>query len=71
MHPAAGLGAVNAMQDAIVLSNLISNLSTKDECDIIKIFKAYREERRPLAESSYKTSHTLSKKIEKVTMGFI
>lgn len=71
MHPAAGQGAVNAMQDAIVLSSLISSLSTKDERDITKIFKAYRSERRPLAQASYNMSHTLSKKIEKVTMGFI
>ncbi|KAF8949793.1 hypothetical protein BGZ52_004740, partial [Haplosporangium bisporale] len=71
MHPAAGLGAVNAMQDAIVLSSLISSLSTKDERDITGIFKAYREERRPLAESSYKISHTLSKKIEKSVQGAI
>ncbi|KAI9235735.1 MAG: hypothetical protein BYD32DRAFT_420537 [Podila humilis] len=71
MHPAAGLGAVNAMQDAIVLSSLISSLSTKDERDITGIFKAYREERRPLAESSYKMSHTLSKKIEKSVQGAI
>ncbi|KAG0017038.1 hypothetical protein BGZ81_010939 [Podila clonocystis] len=69
MHPAAGQGAVNAMQDAIVLSSLISSLSTKEERDITNIFKLYRAERRPLAQASYKMSRTLSKTIEKSMQG--
>lgn len=68
MHPAAGQGAVNAMQDAIVLANMISSLGTKEVKDIENIFKAYRAERRPLARDSYKMSRTLSKTIEKVIM---
>ncbi|KAG0332010.1 hypothetical protein BG000_010412 [Podila horticola] len=69
MHPAAGQGAVNAMQDAIVLANVISSLGTKDVKDIENIFKAYRAERRPLARDSYKMSRTLSKTIEKSMHG--
>ncbi|KAG0082904.1 hypothetical protein BGZ92_011257 [Podila epicladia] len=69
MHPAAGQGAVNAMQDAIVLANMISSLGTKDVKDIENIFKAYRAERRPLARDSYKMSRTLSKTIEKSFQG--
>ncbi|KAF9335153.1 hypothetical protein BG006_000754 [Podila minutissima] len=71
MHPAAGQGAVNAMQDAIVLANMISSLGTKDVKDIENIFKAYRAERRPLARDSYKMSQTLSKTIEKSLYGAI
>ncbi|KAF9425974.1 hypothetical protein BGZ94_007066, partial [Podila epigama] len=69
MHPAAGQGAVNAMQDAIVLSNVISSAKTKEVKELESLFKAYRAERRPLAQESYNMSRTLSKTIEKTVAG--
>lgn len=69
MHPAAGQGAVNAMQDAITLANVIASIPSKDEeRNITKAFKKYKAERFPLAQSAYNLSHTLSKSFERVSI---
>ncbi|KAF8939493.1 hypothetical protein EDD21DRAFT_442467 [Dissophora ornata] len=63
MHPAAGLGAVSAIQDAIVLASRLYELpSTKLE-DVDKVFKEYRAERYPLAIKSYESSKNMAKLI--------
>ncbi|KAF8929686.1 hypothetical protein BGZ52_001925 [Haplosporangium bisporale] len=69
MHPAAGQGAVNAMQDAITLANMIASLPTKEEKDITACFKIYKSERFPLALAAFNLSHTLSKSFERTLQG--
>ncbi|KAF9957788.1 hypothetical protein BGZ72_001363 [Mortierella alpina] len=60
MHPSAGLGAVSAIHDAVVLANVLHDLPTSEPGDITSAFKSYREERYPLAKISWDTSHKLS-----------
>ncbi|KAF9928812.1 hypothetical protein FBU30_002083 [Linnemannia zychae] len=52
LHPAGGLGAVNAIHDAIALANLLYAMPAKTETEITAVFKEYYTERFPvLAES--------------------
>ncbi|KFH67155.1 hypothetical protein MVEG_07678 [Podila verticillata NRRL 6337] len=70
MHPAAGQGAVNAMQGAITLANVIASIPSKDEeRNISKAFKKYKAERFPVARSAFNLSHTLSKSFERTLQG--
>ncbi|KAG0030242.1 hypothetical protein BGZ82_007514 [Podila clonocystis] len=69
MHPAAGQGAVNAMQDAITLVNVIASLPSKEMDDITECFKIYKSERYPPALAAFNMSHTLSKSFEKTLQG--
>ncbi|KAG0326531.1 hypothetical protein BG000_001342 [Podila horticola] len=48
VHPASGQGAINAMQDAITLANVIASLPSKEVDDIAECFKIYKYERYPL-----------------------
>ncbi|KAI1314755.1 hypothetical protein EDD11_001724 [Mortierella claussenii] len=61
VHPASGAGAVNAMQDAIALSNWISVLSSAAIEDVEKVFKEYKAERYPVAKASFANGQALSK----------
>ncbi|KAF9180629.1 hypothetical protein BGZ51_002543 [Haplosporangium sp. Z 767] len=56
-----GDGAVNAMQDAVVLANYISSLKANDEEAILELFKQYRDERAPHARAAVKTSANLTR----------
>ncbi|KAG0237889.1 hypothetical protein BGW41_008315 [Actinomortierella wolfii] len=56
MFPAAGQGAVNAMQDAVVLVNVLETLTSDSPADIHKAFKTYKEERYQFAKLSYDAS---------------
>ncbi|KAG0255775.1 hypothetical protein DFQ27_006077 [Actinomortierella ambigua] len=56
MFPAAGQGAVNAMQDAVVLVNVLYNMPSDRPADILKAFKIYKEERYQYAKMSYESS---------------
>ncbi|KAG0311174.1 hypothetical protein BGZ99_010352 [Dissophora globulifera] len=61
MHPSAGLGAVAAIQDAAVLSDLLYHLPTDPSLkDITMAFEAYRQDRYPIAQQSYETSYQMS-----------
>ncbi|KAG0356291.1 hypothetical protein BGZ54_000776 [Gamsiella multidivaricata] len=61
MHPSAGLGAVAAIQDAAVLSDLLYHLPPSHSLnDISRAFEAYRNDRYPLAQQSYETSYQMS-----------
>ncbi|KAG0330599.1 hypothetical protein BG004_002073 [Podila humilis] len=77
MHPAAGLGAVSAIHDAIVLANRLYHLKstprdrslkifeacTKVE-DIKEVFRAYKEERYPLTVQSYAASKQMARTLD-------
>ncbi|KAF9327939.1 hypothetical protein BG006_008832 [Podila minutissima] len=56
----AGLGAVAAIQDAAVLSDLIFHLEDTSQQAISHAFQRYREVRYPIAKQSYETSYQMS-----------
>ncbi|KAG0256406.1 hypothetical protein BG011_004572 [Mortierella polycephala] len=61
VHPAANAGAVNAMQDAVVLANWINTLSSTKLNDIEKVFKEYKAERFVTAKATFHNGHTMAK----------
>ncbi|KAI1319715.1 hypothetical protein EDD11_003409 [Mortierella claussenii] len=61
IHPVSGAGAVNAIYDAVALSNWISVLGSPSVKDTKRIFKAYKEERYLAALASFNTGQTLTK----------
>ncbi|KAF9573782.1 DNA damage-inducible protein 1 [Mortierella alpina] len=61
MHPSAGLGAVAAIQDAAVLSDLLFHLPVRASLqDITNAFESYREDRYPIAQQSYEARYQMS-----------
>ncbi|KAG9319893.1 hypothetical protein KVV02_003257 [Mortierella alpina] len=61
MHPSAGLGAVAAIQDAAVLSDLLFHLPVRASLqDITNAFRSYREDRYPIAQQSYEARYQMS-----------
>ncbi|KAF8943440.1 hypothetical protein BGZ46_006505, partial [Entomortierella lignicola] len=56
MHPAAGLGAQSAMNDAVILANYINTLRTIKSEDVEEVLKAYKDERYPIAKAAFKNS---------------
>ncbi|KAG0301903.1 hypothetical protein BGZ98_007954 [Dissophora globulifera] len=63
MHPAAGLGAVSAIHDAVVLASRLYELPSTELGDLEKAFSAYKGERYPMAVKSYESSKTMAKLI--------
>ncbi|KAG0348460.1 hypothetical protein BGZ54_004607, partial [Gamsiella multidivaricata] len=61
VHPAAGLGAVSAIHDAVILANALHDLPSGEPCDITKAFQAYRDERYPIAKVSFDTSRKMGR----------
>ncbi|KAF9410340.1 hypothetical protein BGZ94_001678 [Podila epigama] len=62
MNPAGGMGAINAMQDAITIANWIEVLDRNSTmAEIEKAFKEYKKERYPWALSAYRDSQIMSK----------
>ncbi|GJJ71466.1 hypothetical protein EMPS_03816 [Entomortierella parvispora] len=61
VHIASGAGALNAMQDAIVLANWIAALPSLAIEDMEQIFKEYKKERFDVAMSAYNNGRMLSK----------
>ncbi|KAG0231262.1 hypothetical protein BGW42_000364 [Actinomortierella wolfii] len=64
MFPAAGQGAVNAIQDACVLANVLEALPSNRPDDILRAFKAYKSERFQHAKTSYDSSIQFGKLIK-------
>ncbi|KAF9375268.1 hypothetical protein CPB97_011571 [Podila verticillata] len=56
MNPSGGVGAIIAIHDAVTLANWLSTLRMSDDKSILKVFKAYRAERYPVAMEAFKTS---------------
>lgn len=61
VHVASGAGALNAMQDAIVLANWIVALPSRSAEEMEKAFKAYKKERFGVAMAAYNNGRLLSK----------
>ncbi|KAF9379889.1 hypothetical protein CPC16_010548 [Podila verticillata] len=62
MNPAGGMGAINAMQDAIAIANWINVLDRNSTWeDIERAFKEYKAERFPWAQSAFRDSKIMSK----------
>ncbi|KAF8981816.1 hypothetical protein BGZ46_002229 [Entomortierella lignicola] len=61
VNPSAGLGAVNAIQDAVVLANSIYEMSSTSQDNIVKALKEYREQRFEEAKTQYETSKFAAK----------
>ncbi|OAQ24620.1 FAD/NAD(P)-binding domain-containing protein [Linnemannia elongata AG-77] len=61
VNPAAGVGAITAMHDAIALANLIYALPANTSEEITKTFKEYHAERYPPAMEAYNNSLLMSK----------
>ncbi|KAG0338065.1 hypothetical protein BG000_004611 [Podila horticola] len=62
VNPAGGMGAINAMMDAVTLANWINVLttsSTHEEIDTA--FREYQNERRPMAVKAFADSQMMSK----------
>ncbi|KFH67359.1 hypothetical protein MVEG_06093 [Podila verticillata NRRL 6337] len=57
MNPAGGMGAIQAMHDAVVLANWINTLRTSPTvAEAEKIFKEYQEERKPYVQQAFDQS---------------
>ncbi|KAF9947496.1 hypothetical protein BGZ70_002645 [Mortierella alpina] len=61
VHPAAGGGALNAMQDAIVLANWINTLTSNSYDDIQNVFQEYKAERFPFAKEAFASAQIMAK----------
>ncbi|KAF9978882.1 hypothetical protein BGZ73_008884 [Actinomortierella ambigua] len=64
-----GQGAVNAMQDAVVLANVLEACPSTNVADIRRCLDAYYDERFQPAKSAYESSHRASRLLKKVTSG--
>ncbi|KAF8978194.1 hypothetical protein BGZ46_006732 [Entomortierella lignicola] len=59
--PSSGQGAINAMQDAVILSNCIYDLESLSTQDITAALKDYRDQRFPFAKEQYIASSISAK----------
>ncbi|KAG0366281.1 hypothetical protein BC939DRAFT_502193 [Gamsiella multidivaricata] len=64
MTPYAGLGALNAMQDSVVLANYISMINKNDSEHTASLFHQYQIERAPLAKAAVNTSAGFSRLVD-------
>ncbi|KAI8345674.1 hypothetical protein B0O80DRAFT_267847 [Mortierella sp. GBAus27b] len=60
MLPGAGLGAVNAMHDAVVLANCIYNMPDASHRSITAAFEEYYSQRYHLLDTQFKRSKSLN-----------
>ncbi|KAF9102637.1 hypothetical protein BGX27_010921 [Mortierella sp. AM989] len=60
LHPAGGLGALTAMNDAVVLANYINTLTSVSSEEVEKVLKAYKDERMPAAKTAWKASSEMA-----------
>ncbi|KAK3825579.1 MAG: hypothetical protein J3Q66DRAFT_328072 [Benniella sp.] len=61
MLPSGGQGAVNALQDAVILANCLYDLESKSSNHITEAFKSYKEQRYPHAKYQMDKSRALGK----------
>ncbi|KAG0049674.1 hypothetical protein BGZ83_005508 [Gryganskiella cystojenkinii] len=61
MLPAGGQGAVNALQDAVVLANCLYDLKDSSEKSLTAAFQSYYKQRYQHAKGHYNTSKLLAK----------
>ena len=65
MFPAAGQGAVNAMQDAVILANCFYDLKDKSVKSLKAAFQSYYDQRYERSKEAY----NLSQMAAKILMG--
>ncbi|KAG0010191.1 hypothetical protein BGZ80_001696 [Entomortierella chlamydospora] len=63
LPPSSGQGAVNAMQDAVILANCIYDLKSVAEVDVIEALRDFKEQRFPHVKDQFKASQTSAKLI--------
>ncbi|KAG0262153.1 hypothetical protein BG011_000273 [Mortierella polycephala] len=61
MLPGSGQGAVNAMQDAVILANCLYDLVDASSKSITTVFQDYYDQRYPLAKHMLENSRIMSK----------
>lgn len=61
MLPSAGQGAINAMQDAVILANCIYDLKDNSLPSLTLVLQSFYEQRFGPAKTNYKDSQTISK----------
>ncbi|KAG0050212.1 hypothetical protein BGZ83_005014 [Gryganskiella cystojenkinii] len=59
--PSTGQGAVNAMQDAVILANCLYDIQPKSHQAIQKCFQSYRKQRFNLVKAAYEASQSAAK----------
>ncbi|KAG0345459.1 hypothetical protein BG004_003696 [Podila humilis] len=59
MNPLGGVGAMNAMHDAVTLANWLTTLRCPDVKELETAFEEYRKERYPVAKAAYESSRFL------------
>ncbi|KAF9170398.1 hypothetical protein BGX21_010220 [Mortierella sp. AD011] len=59
--PSSGQGAVNAMQDAVILANCIYELRSVAEGDVAEALRDFKEQRYPHVKDQYKASQLTAK----------
>ncbi|KAF9102638.1 hypothetical protein BGX27_010922 [Mortierella sp. AM989] len=69
LHPAGGLGAQTAMNDAVVLANYISTLTSVRSEEVEKALKAYKDERMPVAKTAWKASSEMANTLKQNLKG--
>ncbi|KAF9405918.1 hypothetical protein BGZ94_003333 [Podila epigama] len=65
MNPSGGVGAVNAMFDAVAVANWLSTLQSWSVSDLEVVFKEYHAERHPVATAAFARSQMFSKNLGK------
>ncbi|KAF9899615.1 hypothetical protein BX616_002930, partial [Lobosporangium transversale] len=63
MLPAAGVGAVNAMQDVVVLANCLYSMNSSTQEDITALFQEYYKQRFHRAANEIERSKAMAKMI--------
>ncbi|KAF9346008.1 hypothetical protein BGX26_002525 [Mortierella sp. AD094] len=72
MSPSHGLGAVNALLDAIVLANNIYDIGNSVTPEnTTAAFQNYKDERYPHVKGHFKASKILAKFLRKVVLGYL
>ncbi|GJJ72153.1 hypothetical protein EMPS_04510 [Entomortierella parvispora] len=61
MLPSAGLGAVCAMQDAVILANCLYDLKSNSQEDVTVAFQSYYDQRYPQTKLAYDASMARAK----------
>ncbi|KAF9434452.1 hypothetical protein BGZ76_007992 [Entomortierella beljakovae] len=61
MLPGAGLGAVNAMHDAVILANCINEMTNSSDDSIKAALKSYYDQRYEYSVDQFKNSASMSK----------
>ena len=61
MLPSAGQGAVNALEDAVILANCLYDIGTTSLDDIKAALKSFKDQRYPHVKQQYEASKVNAK----------